>query len=164
MPDINWTSIFYPTLNLYEIVIRGTIIYLVLFVFLRILRRESGALGIADLLVVVIIADAAQNAMGSKYESVTEGIVLVGTVLFWDFFLDWLAYKFPSLRRLVRPQPLLLVNNGVVIRKNMQKEWITLEELKSLLREQSVEDINEVKTCHLEGDGKISVVTFEKEN
>lgn len=138
--------------------IRGTIIYLVLFLFMRILRREAGALGIADLLVVVLIADASQNAMGSKYESITEGIVLVGTILFWDYFLDRIAFRFPTLGRLLRPKPLLLIKDGALIRRNLQKEMITIDELKSQLREQGIEEIKDVKKSYLEGDGKISVV------
>jgi len=164
MHEIDWTSIFSPTVNLIEIVIRGTIIYLVLFFFLRLLRREAGAIGIADLLVVVLIADAAQNAMGSKYESITEGIVLVGTILFWNYTIDSLAYKFPAFQRLVRPRPLLLIKNGELMRRNLQKEMITKEELMSQLREQGVEKIEEVKNCHMEGDGKISVVANDQKD
>ena len=164
MHEIDWTSIFSPTVNLIEIVIRGTIIYLVLFFFLRLLRREAGAIGIADLLVVVLIADAAQNAMGSKYESITEGIVLVGTILFWNYAIDSLAYKFPAFQRLVRPSPLLLIKNGELMRRNLQKEMITKEELMSQLREQGVEKIEEVKNCHMEGDGKISVVANDQKD
>ncbi len=103
MPEIDWGSIFIPVLNIFEIMIRGTIIYLGLFFLLRIFRREAGAIGIADLLLIVIIADAAQNAFGSKYESVTEGLVLVGTIVFWNFALDWISFRFPRMRRLIRP-------------------------------------------------------------
>jgi uncharacterized membrane protein YcaP (DUF421 family) len=162
MPQMDWGSIFSPTVNLLELVIRGTIVYLVLFVFLRILRRDAGAIGMADLLVVVLIADAVQNAMGSKYESITEGIVLVGTIMFWNYTLDWLAYKFPGFRRLVRPKPLLLIKNGILIRRNLQKEMITREELMSQLREHGVEEIKDIKACYLEGDGQMSVVTNEQ--
>jgi uncharacterized membrane protein YcaP (DUF421 family) len=145
-----------------EIVIRGTIVYLVLFIFFRILRREAGAIGMADLLVVVLIADATQNAMGSKYESITEGIVLVCTILFWNYTLDWLAYKSSAFHKLVKPKPLLLISNGNLIRRNLQKEMITKDELMSQLREQGVEEIKKVKWCYLEGDGRISVVTNER--
>jgi uncharacterized membrane protein YcaP (DUF421 family) len=164
MQQIDWGSVFTPTVNLLELVIRGTIVYLVLFVFLRILRREAGAIGTADLLVVVLIADAVQNAMGSKYESITEGMVLVGTIMFWNYTLDWLAYKFPGFRRLIRPKPLLLIKNGILIRRNLQKEMITREELMSQLREHGVEEITEVNACYLEGDGQMSVVTEEQKD
>jgi uncharacterized membrane protein YcaP (DUF421 family) len=68
---IDWESVFVPSLSLLEIVLRGSLIYLFLFIVLRVLRRGAGTIGISDLLVVVLIADAAQNAMGSEYKSVT---------------------------------------------------------------------------------------------
>jgi uncharacterized membrane protein YcaP (DUF421 family) len=156
--QINWHSVFVPELSLAEIVLRGTLIYLLLFFILRFLRREAGALGISDLLVVVLIADAAQNAMGSEYKSVTEGAVLVGTIVAWDYALDWLGYRFPSAGRLLRPAPLPLVKNGRMLRQNMRKELVTTEELMSLLREQGVESLSEVKRCYLEGGGHVSVI------
>ena len=70
--QIDWKSVFVPSLHLGEIFLRGTIVYLSLFFLLRMLRREAGAISISDLLVVVLIADAAQNAMASEYKSITE--------------------------------------------------------------------------------------------
>lgn len=156
--QIDWNAVFVPTVSVAEIVLRGTLIYLLLFFVLRVLRREAGALGISDLLVVVLIADAAQNAMASEYKSVTEGAVLVGTIIAWDYSLDWLGYRFPAIRRLLRPAPLPLVKDGRVLRQNLRKEMITMEELLGQLREQGVESVAEVKHCCLEGDGHISVI------
>src|SRR5512132_2129822 len=123
--QIDWKSVFVPSLAIGEVILWGSIIYLFLFVILRVLRREAGALGISDLLVVVLIADAAQNAMGSEYKSVTEGAVLVGTIVGWDYFLDWLGFRFPALRRLLRPAPLPLVKDGRLLRQNMRREMIS---------------------------------------
>ena len=159
--QIDWNSAFVPTVSILEIVLRGTVTYLLLFFVLRVLRREAGALGISDLLVVVLIADAAQNAMASEYKSLTEGAVLVGTIVAWDFFLDWLGYRFSAVERLLRPAPLPLVQDGRVLRQNLRKEMITMEELMTQLREQGVERLEEVKRCCLEGDGHISVIKQE---
>jgi len=63
---IDWRSIFFPSVGVGEIFLRGTIVYLFLFFILRLLRREAGAIGISDLLLVVLIADAAQNAIGPE--------------------------------------------------------------------------------------------------
>ena len=163
--QVDWKSVFVPSVSIAEIMLRGTLVYLVLFLFLRFLRRQSGAIGIADLLVVVLIADAAQNAMGSDYRSVTEGIVLVATIAFWDYLLDWLACRFRWFERFVRPAPLPLVENGKMNRRNMRQELITEDELIGKLREQGVEDISEVKKAYMEGDGHFSVITKQpKEN
>src|SRR4026207_919209 len=93
--NIDWHAVFVPTVSPLEIIFRGTLVYLLLFTVLRVLRREAGGLGIADVLVIVLIADASQNAMSNEYKSITEGAILVATILFWDFMLDFLAYRFP---------------------------------------------------------------------
>src|SRR4030095_8539126 len=161
---VDWKSVFAPTVNLPEIFLRGTIVYLFLFFLLRVLRRQAGAVGIPDLLLVVLIADAAQNAMSSEYKSITEGVVLVGTIAFWDYSLDWLGYRFPKLHRLVRPAPLPLIKEGRLLRRNMRQEMITEEELMAELRQQGVESVGEVEKSYLEGDGHISVIKKESKS
>ena len=150
-----------PSLHIGEIILRGTIVYLFLFLLLRSMRRQAGAIGIADLLVVVLIASAAQNAMTSQYKSVTEGLILVSTIASCDYLLNWLAFKFRSLRRLLYPPPLLLIKDGRIQWRNLRRELMTEEELMEKLREQGVESIEDVKESYLESDGTISVITKE---
>ena len=160
--QLDWNAIFVPTVPLLEIIFRGTVVYLLLFAVLRVLRREAGGLGIADVLVIVLVADASQNAMANEYKSVTEGAILVGTIVFWNYTLDFLGYRFPRFRRLVRPAALPLIKDGRMLRKNMNSEMITEEELLGQLRQQGVDDVSSVKKCCLEGDGRISVVKTKK--
>jgi uncharacterized membrane protein YcaP (DUF421 family) len=84
--------------------------------------------------------------------------VLVATIIFWDFALDWLSYKSPGFQRLIEPPPLLLVKNGQLLSRNMRKELITEEDLMMQLREQGISDISKVKEAHIESNGHISVV------
>ena len=156
--QIDWKSVFVLSVSILEIVLRGTLVYLLLFVILRFLRRGAGALGISDLLVVVLIADAAQNGMAGEYKSVTEGAALVGTIAAWDLFLDWLGYRVPAFGRLLHPAPRPLIEDGRVLRRNLRGEMITMDELMTQLREQGVESVGEVKRCYLEGDGQLSVI------
>jgi len=160
--QIDWESVFVPSLSILEIVLRGSLIYLFLFILLRFLRRGAGAIGISDLLVVVLIADAAQNAMGSQYRSVTEGAVLVLTIVGWDYLLDWLGFRIPALRNVLRPNALMLIKDGKIQNRNLRKEMITEEELLGELREQGVESFEEVKRSYMESDGHISVVKMDK--
>ena len=158
---IDLRSIFLPSVSVAEIFLRGTIVYLFLFFLLRMLRREAGAIGISDLLLIVLIADAAQNAMSSDYKSITDGVILISSIAFWDYFLNWLGYKFPSLRRLLSPPPLLLVKDGRMQRRNMRQELITDDELMGQLRKRGVENIEEVKKAYMESDGEISIITHD---
>lgn len=146
-----------------ELILRGSLVYLVLFLLLRfVLKRVTGTLSIGDLLIIVLIADAAQNAMSAGYTSLTDGFILVATIIFWSYVLDWLAYHFPRFEKLLHPSPVTLVRDGQMVARNMRSELITVDELMSHLREQGVKDLKEVKTASMEGDGRISVVTHEK--
>ncbi|HEU4508188.1 MAG TPA: YetF domain-containing protein [Pyrinomonadaceae bacterium] len=159
---VDWESVFVPSLSIFEVILRGSLIYLFLFVVLRVLRRGAGAIGISDLLVVVLIADAAQNALGSEYRSVTEGVVLVLTIVGWDYLFDWLGYRVPALRPVLRPPALLLIKNGKLQKRNMRKEMLSEEELLGELREQGVSNVEDVKFSFMESNGHISVVKKEK--
>jgi uncharacterized membrane protein YcaP (DUF421 family) len=156
---IDWAKTFVPDTPLLEIFLRGTVVYLALFVLLRVvLKRESGGVSITDLLVIVLIADAAQNAMADDYSSIPDGILLVATLIFWSYALDWLAYHFPWIERLIHPRPLPLIKDGRVLRDRLREELITESELASQLRLQGVEDPAEVKAAYMEPDGGVSVI------
>lgn len=156
--SIDWDSLFVPSMHIGEIVLRGTLVYLFLFFLLRILRREAGHIGISDIVVVVLIADAAQNAMASEYRSITEGAILVATIAFWDYFLDWLSFRAPAVRRLLRPAPLMLIKNGRLQRRSLEQQKIQEEELIGQLREKGGRSVEEVEACYLESNGRISVI------
>ena len=160
---LDWSTIFVPTLPIAEIFLRGTVIYLLLFGILRVLRREAGAISVGDLLVVVLVADAAQNAMASDYKSITEGVLLVGIIVGWDYFLNWLGYRSRWVHDLLRPAPLPLIKDGRLLRRNLRQELITTDELMSELRQQGVESVDAVRRCYLEGDGHFSVITDQGE-
>jgi uncharacterized membrane protein YcaP (DUF421 family) len=142
-----------------ELVLRGTLVYWLLFLIFRfVLRRDVGAVGIADILLLVIVADAAQNAMSGGYDTFTEGAVLVLTIVGWNWLLDMLSYRFTFVRRFATPGRLQLVRDGIPVRRNMRREYITMEELREKLREQGLEKVEDVKAAYLEGDGQISVI------
>ena len=117
-----------------------------------------------DLLVIVLIADAAQNAMAGGYQSVPDGLLLVGVIVGWSFVLDWLAHHSRFFERLVRPRRLPLIQNGKLVLENMRKELVTREELRSQLRKQSIDDLSTVRAAYMEPDGRISVLTKDNDH
>jgi uncharacterized membrane protein YcaP (DUF421 family) len=160
---MDWKSLFLLDVPLLEIILRGSLIYISLFVLLRVvLKRQAGSLGMTDLLLITLIADASQNAMAGEYRSIPAGIVLVSTIIFWSYTFDWLNYKFPWFNRLTEPPPLPLIKNGKMLRRNMRHELITEEELMGQLREQGLDDVGKVKEAYMESDGHISVVQQEQ--
>ena len=156
---IDWQHFFLPSVALAELILRGSLIYLGIFTLMRfVLKREAGTIGLPDLLMTVLIADAAQNAMAAEYHSITEGAVLIATIVFWNYALDWLGHRFPRVERLLHPPPLLLVRDGRVLRRNMRQELVTEEELMSHLRQHGIAELAQVKEAYMEGDGQISVI------
>lgn len=155
---IEWASLLRPEHTL-EVMLRGTLVYLAIYGLLRlIIKREIGETGPSNILVLVLLADAAQNAMSGGYTSVPDGLVLVGTILGWSLALDAAAFRWPWIARLTKPSALLLVRDGRLLRSNMRRELITEDELWSQLRKHGVARLAEVRAARMEPDGRISVI------
>ena len=157
MPD--WQELFGLSVSPLELIVRGTAVYWFLMVVFRfVLRRDTGSVGMADILLLVIIADAAQNAMAGEYRSITDGVILISTIIAWNLAIDRLSYYSPRVRKLFEPEEVPLVRNGRVLRRNLRREHIAETELMAKLREEGVADVKEVKAAYFEPDGKISVI------
>ena len=160
---IDFAELLGPDLSVPETLLRGTVMYFVIFGLLRVvLRGRTGGTTMSDLLVLVLIADAAQNAMADDYTSLASGTLLVATIIGWSFALDWLAYRVPSVGRIVHPEKAPLVQNGRLIRPTLRREMITEEELMSEIRLQGLEKLEDVRAVYLEGNGEISVIPTGK--
>ena len=155
-------DLFDVSVPLWELLLRGTATYWFLFLIFRfIMRRDVDAFAIADVLLLVLIADASQNAMAGGYTSLTEGAVLVSTIIGWNFLLDWLSYRVRWLRKFAEPPPLLLVSRGRFLHRNMRREYVTEEDLYAKLREHGIDDVSQVKQAYMESDGSVTVLTFK---
>lgn len=156
---VDWHAVFAPSVPTLEIIVRGSLLYLSLIVLLRVvLKREAAGVGVADLLMVVLLSDASQNAMSAGYTSLTDGLILVATIIGWNFLLDKLAFHVPWVRHLLRPPPLRVIRDGRLLRRNMRKEYVTAEELLAEARKQGIDDLTKIKEAYVEGDGSISIV------
>ena len=155
-------DLFELTVAPWELMVRGTLTYWFLFcVFRFVLRRDVGSIGIADVLLLVLIADASQNAMSGGYETITDGAILVSTIVGWNWFLDWASFHSKAVRRIVEPPALWLVRNGQVHHRNLRREFISMDELQAQLRLNGVEDLAKVRSARMESDGQISVIKKE---
>ncbi|MBS1833834.1 MAG: DUF421 domain-containing protein [Acidobacteria bacterium] len=145
----------------WELIIRGTLMYWFLFLLFRFgLRRDAGSVGLADVLLVVIIADAAQNGLAGDYKSIPEGMLVVGTIAFWNVAIDWASFRSSAFRRFAQGSPRPLIHAGKLQRANLRRELISTEELMSKLREEGCDDVRQIKVAFLEPDGQISIVPY----
>ncbi|MFZ5780433.1 MAG: DUF421 domain-containing protein [Pseudomonadota bacterium] len=156
---MDWTGLFKPKHALFELFLRGTLMYLVIFVLLRlVVRRQVGGIGMTDILVIVLIAEVTGNGISDNFQSVVESTVLVCTILFWSTLIEWLQSRFPRFERLVRSPKLKLVEDGRLLRRNMREEFVTVDELMAQLRKQGLEDCRDVKAAYMEADGQVSII------
>jgi len=156
------SSLFWLSMDPLELIVRGTAVYWFLFALFRfVLRRDAGSIAIADIMLLVLIADAAQNAMSGDYTTLADGAVVVCTLAGWNYLLDWVSYHSPQARRILQPPPLPLVRDGVPLRANLRREMVTMDELMAAARQQGIEALSQVKSAQMETDGQISVVRTE---
>jgi len=152
-------DIFRFTIPPLELVLRGSLMFWFLFLIFRfVLRRDIGTVGITDFLFVVLLGDAAQNAMIGQGTSTADGILLISTLVMWNWAIDYLSFRFPKIERLTAGSRLCLVRDGRMLKRNMRSENISTEELARKVREAGLEDLEEVKAMYLEADGEISII------
>jgi len=163
MPAVEWSELFVFTVSPVELFLRGSMVYLVVFVLMRLFRREAGTLSIADLLMVVLIADASQNAMSHEYRSVLDGFVLIFTIVFWNYAIDWAYFHFRFIEQFTHPAAIPLIRKGHTVPENMRREFVTHEQLMSILREHGVEKVSDVKAAYIQGSGHTTVIKTSQE-
>lgn len=157
--SVDWSAVFGLSVPPLELLVRGTTMYFFLFMLFRVvIKRRIGSIGMGDMLVLVIIADAAQNGMAGEYRSVTDACILVGTILGWNYVLDWANFRFLWLQRWLEPDPLPLIRDGRVLWRHLRLERVTEKELKAKLREHGVTEVAEVAQAYMEPDGEVTVI------
>jgi uncharacterized membrane protein YcaP (DUF421 family) len=158
---MDWSALWSFDTPPLELVLRGSLMYwFLLLVFRFVLRRDLGALGVPDMLFIVIVADASQNGLSGSYRSVAEGCVLVGTLVVWNYLLDIASFHIEAVRHLTEPKPLPLIRHGRVLTRNLRQESLTREDLDSQLRLAGVASVADVREAYMESDGKFSVLTY----
>lgn len=160
---IDFVELFRVDIPPLELIARGTAVYWFLFALFRfVLRRDAGSMGIADILLLVLIADASQNAMAGGYETVTEGFILIATIAGWNWLVDWASYRWNAVRKFAEPPPLVVVRRGRILGRNLRREYVTIPELMAALREHGIDKLSDVKMARMEADGAITVIRADK--
>jgi uncharacterized membrane protein YcaP (DUF421 family) len=141
---------------------RTAIVLVFLVIGLRLTgRRQAGELNLRDLLLVLILANAVQNAMTKGDGRLSVAIVSAGTLLLLGTTFAALQSRYPELERLVVGVPVVLAEDGRPLRANMQGEGVSRDELMAAVRDQGLADLSDVRLAVLEPDGAISVIPRE---
>src|SRR5437660_8092422 len=155
----DWSEIFKLGIPWTHLVLRAVIIYVVFFIGLRLFgKRELGQFTTFDLVLVLLVANALQPAMTGPDSSITGGAVIVATLLVFNRGVAMLRSRWPAFDRLVEPPPTLLVHDGDLVKQNLEKEGLSVDDVEMAVREQGLDKMGDVGLAVLENDGSISVV------
>ena len=149
--------------TLLEIIIRTFVVYGVVLLGVRLSgKREVGQMTPFDLVLLLLISNAVQNAMTGPDTSILGGICAAATLLLMNYIVAELSGSNRRFRKLVQGQPTLLVHDGQVISANMAKEHVSMDELQRALREHSISTFHDVALAVLEVDGSISCLKYDE--
>ena len=142
-----------------DIIIRAVVAFCFVFLLTRLIgRRELSTLQPFDLILLIVIGDLIQQGVTQNDLSVTGLVLTVGVFGLMTLAASYLGWRFPRIRPILEPEPLILVENGNVIERNLRKERITPEEIASEARLQQIDSLEQVKWAVLESGGRISFI------
>ena len=143
----------------WEIILRTAVVYVVVLVLLRVAgKRELGQMSPVDLVVILVIANAVQNAMTGGDNSLIGGVIAASTLVAMNIAFSRVAHRIPYLEHLFESQATPLVQDGSLVKRNLDHENIDMDELMMAVREHGIEDLSGVEAAYLERDGSISII------
>jgi uncharacterized membrane protein YcaP (DUF421 family) len=142
-----------------DLVIRATIVFFAVLLMTRAIgRRELSSLEPFDIILLVVIGDLVQQGVTQSDYSVTGALIVIATMTLLTGIMAFLNFRFRPLRRVLEGQPVVLVEDGRVIDRNMHRERLTLEELEAEGRQQQVSGVADMRWAVMETSGSISVI------
>jgi uncharacterized membrane protein YcaP (DUF421 family) len=142
-----------------DIVIRAIVAFLVIMFLTRIVgRRELSTLEPFDLILLVTIGDLIQQGVTQNDFSVTGMFLAVGTFALLTVLFSWLPWRWQVLRPVLEGQPIILIDDGKVVEKNLRTQRLTHEEIAAAARVQNVASLDEIRWAVLETNGQISFI------
>jgi uncharacterized membrane protein YcaP (DUF421 family) len=142
-----------------DLVLRAIVVFVFILVLTRVIgRRELGSLAPVDLILLIILGDALQQGLTQDDYSLTGAVLVVGTLAVLQVFTSWLSFRVPFTRRLLEGEPLIVVQDGKPIERNLRRERMTIEEVTESARLHEIGSLDEVKWAVLERSGEISFI------
>ena len=142
----------------WQFVLRGIIVYVFLLIILRMTgKRQTGQLAPFDLVLLLILSNAVQNAMNGGDNTVLGGIISATTLIVLHQAVAFMTYKSKKLEAWIEGTPRTLIHNGVLNDDVMRSELLTHHELAAALRAAGCAEIKRVRVATLENNGQITV-------
>ena len=137
-----------------DLVLRATTIFFFLFILTRVIgKRELGSLQPFDLMLLIVLGDALQQGITQDDYSVTGALLIVGTFAVLQVALSWTSYRFPTARPILEGEPIIVLQDGNVIERNLKRERLTIDDITEGARKQGIAHLTDVHYAILETDG-----------
>jgi uncharacterized membrane protein YcaP (DUF421 family) len=142
-----------------DLTIRAVVLFFFVFLITRIIgRRELSSLEPFDLILLIVMGDAIQQGLTQDDYSVTGALTVIGTFAILQVIVSYVSFRFPRTRPVLDGEPLVIVQDGNAIEKNMRRERITIEEVMVSARQQQVASLDDIAWAVLETSGKVSII------
>jgi uncharacterized membrane protein YcaP (DUF421 family) len=142
-----------------DIVLRAIFIFGFLYVLMRVIgRRELSSLEPFDLILLVVLGDAVQQGLTQDDYSITGAVLAIGTIAMLQLGVSYANFRFPRLRPILDGEPIVVVQDGKPIEKNMKRERVTIADLTAAMRQQNIATLDEVAWAVMETSGAISFI------
>jgi uncharacterized membrane protein YcaP (DUF421 family) len=142
-----------------DLTIRAVVLFFFVYLITRVIgRRELSSLEPFDLILLIVIGDAIQQGLTQDDYSVTGALIVIGTFAVLQILVSYLSYRFPRLRPALDGEPIVVVQDGKAIEKNMKRERITVDEVLVEARQQQVASLDQIAWAVLETSGRISII------
>ena len=142
-----------------DIVFRGIAVYAFIYLLTRVVgRRELSSLEPFDLILLIILGDSVQQGLTQDDYSITGAVIAVGTIAGLQVLTSYVSFRFPRLRPVLEGEPIVIIEDGKPIDRNMKRERITLEEVMEEARQQQIASVDNIKWAVLETSGTISFI------
>jgi uncharacterized membrane protein YcaP (DUF421 family) len=142
-----------------DLVLRAIVVFAFVLILTRVIgRRELASLAPFDLILLIILGDALQQGLTQDDYSVTGAILVVGTLAILQVATSWITFRFPFTRRALEGEPLIVIEDGKPIERNLKRERLTVEELTESARMHEIASLDEVRWAVLERNGELSFI------
>ena len=140
-----------------DLVLRAIFVFGFVLLLTRVIgKRELSRLEPFDFVLLIVLGDALQQGLTQDDYSLTGAVLVVGTIAVLQVFVSWISYRFPRTRPILEGEPVIIVQDGNVIERNLKRERLTLEEVAEQARQQQIAHLSEVRFAVLETSGTIS--------
>lgn len=142
-----------------DLALRALALYAFVFILTRVVgRRELSSLQPFDLILLIVLGDSIQQGLTQDDYSVTGALIVVGTIASLQVLTSYLSFRLPLLRPVFDGQPIVVVEDGKPIERNLHRERLSVEDLMEEARQQEIASMDEIQWAVLETSGTISFI------